>query len=165
MPTTIPKPKILGPKIPSVVALGLLAAQFLFLNQGNDQEAACTLKIDRAHISKSVPFENGLGSIKINVMSKCNEPQKSTKLDINILKIENNQELIAYTFKNQIRLATLQNQSTVKFLDLFRQCSSNAQAMYSGEAQGEVLLKSGKRIPISGKSDKFVALECTIKAK
>ena len=165
MPTTTLKPNILGPKIPGVLAIGLLAAQFLIFGQGNQPDAACTLKIDQVHISKSVPIKNGLSSIKLNVTSSCNQPQKSTHLDVSILKIAGNQEIKVFTFKDQVRIATSGNQNSVKFLDLFRQCTSNSTTMFSGEAKGEVTLKTGKTIPVSGKSDKFIALPCEIEAK
>ncbi|MFM8921616.1 MAG: hypothetical protein ACKOFV_03040, partial [Candidatus Nanopelagicaceae bacterium] len=51
MAITFPKPNLIKPKVPAVVALGLLVAQYLLLGTGKPTEPYCKLKIERPHHS------------------------------------------------------------------------------------------------------------------
>ena len=50
----IPKPILLMPKVPSLLVVGLLAAQFLILQITHNPEPSCTLNIERSHYSTSL---------------------------------------------------------------------------------------------------------------
>mgnify|MGYP000282699218 CR=1 FL=1 len=54
MSITIPKPNLLNFKVPGVLAVSLLAAQFLLFQYGNDPEPNCTLNVERPHYSTSL---------------------------------------------------------------------------------------------------------------
>lgn len=56
MSITLPKPGALKPfltkpKIPGLVAIGLLAAQYILLGPGTSPEPNCTLKVEQIHKS------------------------------------------------------------------------------------------------------------------
>jgi|OM-RGC.v1.034415110 hypothetical protein len=74
MSITLPKPNFLKPKIPGVVAIGLLAAQFLLFSAGSNSEPKCDLKIERPHISTYLKEYRNTEALKINIVSKCNAP-------------------------------------------------------------------------------------------
>jgi len=98
MPITIPKPILLMPKVPGVLVIGLLAAQFLLFQSGNGPDPKCTLRVEQPHYSTSLKENQNVDAIKLNITSTCNVPQSYTKVNASIQKIENNLEVTARTF-------------------------------------------------------------------
>jgi len=87
MPITIPKPILLMPKVPSLLVVGLLAAQFLILQITHNPEPNCTLNIERPDYSTSLSEIQNVDAIKLNITSTCNVSQKYTQLSADIQKI------------------------------------------------------------------------------
>ena len=98
MPITIPKPILILPKVPSLVVVGLLAAQFLLFGTGDSVEPKFTLRVEQPHYSTSLKERQNVDAIKLNITSTCNVPQSYTRVNASIQKIENNREVTARTF-------------------------------------------------------------------
>ena len=165
MPITIPKPILLMPKVPSLLVVGLLAAQFLVLQITHNPEPNCTLSIERPHYSTSLNEDQNIDAIKLNITSMCNVPQKYTELTADIQKIQNNREISAYSFENKRKNSTIKTPNMVTFKDLFAPCKRAISGSYRGIAQGYVYLESGKKVAVKGDSGKFVAAGCLIGAQ
>ena len=165
MPITIPRPILLMPKVPSLVVVGLLAAQFLVLQITHNPEPNCTLSIERPHYSTSLSEIQNIDAIKLNISSTCNVSQKYTQLSADIQKIQNNREITAYSFENERRSSTSKTPNVVTFKDLFAPCKKGPSTSYRGLAQGYVYLEGGKKVVVKGDSGKFVAAGCSIGAQ
>ena len=165
MSFTLPKPNLLKPKIPGVVAIGLLAAQFLLFGTGSNSEPKCDLTIERPHLSTYLKEYKNIEALKINVISKCNVPQKRTDLVARIETISDNSQKVAYTFKATSAFPNNKSPNRATFENLFVECFSVRPTLYLAKASGQVYLRDGKVIPVNGSSDKFIAVPCQIKAK
>jgi hypothetical protein len=165
VPITIPKPILFMPKVPSVVVVGLLVAQFLLFQYGNGPEPKCTLNVERPHHSTSLIETQGIEAIKLNITSECNVPQKYTRVTARIQKIENNSEVIASNFVSRVAFSTPKSPETAIFRNLFAVCLPGIEVAYKGIAAGYVLLQSGKKIEVSGASGKYEVADCEIGAQ
>jgi hypothetical protein len=165
MPLTIPKSVLLSPKVPSLAVVGLLAAQFLILQNIGGAEPKCTLKVDRPHYSTSLSEDQDIDAIKLNITSTCNVSQKYTQLNASIQKIQDNREITAYSFVNERRNSTAKSPNVASFKELYGRCLKGASASYRGTAQGYVYLENGTKLAVKGDSGKFVAAGCLIGAQ
>ena len=165
MPITIPKPILLMPKVPSVMVVGLLVAQFLFFQIGNGPEPKCILKVERPHYSTSLKETRNIDAIKLNITSTCNVPQKYTEIDSTIQKIGGNRQVMAYDF-GTVRRRPLKNHPEVaEFRNLYAPCHLGISVPYSGLAKGFVYLKNGEKYPVEGSPGEFKAAKCAIGAQ
>lgn len=153
------------PKVPSVVVVGLLAAQFLLLQIGNGPETQCILKVERPHYSTSLNKTQNINAIKLNMTSTCNVPQKYTEISANIQKIQNNQEVTAFRFEGERRGAMTGAPNIAAFKNLYVACVKGISVPYRGVARGYVYLENGQKYSVKGDSGKFVAAECLIGAE
>jgi hypothetical protein len=165
MPLTIPKSVLLSPKVPSIAVVGLLAAQFLILQNIGEAEPKCALKVERPHYSTSLSEDQNIDAIKLNITSTCNVSQKYTQLNASIQKIQDNREITAYSFVNERRNSTAKSPNVASFKELYGRCLKGASASYRGTAQGFVYLEYGKKLAVKGDSGKFVAAGCLIGAQ
>jgi hypothetical protein len=165
MPLTIPKSVLLSPKVPSIAVVGLLAAQFLILQNIGEAEPKCALKVERPHYSTSLSEDQNIDAIKLNITSTCNVSQKYTQLNASIQKIQDNREITAYSFVNERRNSTAKSPNVASFKELYGRCLKGASASYRGTAQGFVYLEYGKKLAVKGDSGKIVAAGCLIGAQ
>ena len=165
MTTTIPRLNPLNFKVPGILMIGLLAAQFLFLGGEGGPEPECILNVEHPHLSTSLKETLGINVIKLNITSICNVPQIHTRIASKILKAENSQESVAHVFPIRIVASTSKLPQTAFFKNIFIQCFPGVKASYRGFATGTVKLKNGKEVSVSGSSEKFVAVNCTIGAQ
>jgi hypothetical protein len=165
MSITIPKPNLLNFRVPGVLAVGLLSAQFLILQSIGGTEPKCTLNVERPHYSTSLSENQNIDAIKLNITSICNVSQKYTQLNASIHKIQKNREITAYSFVNQRRSSTTKSPNLVSFKELYGPCRKGVSAAYRGTAQGYVYLENGKKLAVQGDSGKFVAAGCLIGAQ
>ena len=165
MTITLPRPRIFGPKVPGVLVIGLLAAQFAFFGSGNSPETKCTLNVERPHHSTYLKEYKQLDAIKLNITSSCNVPQTYTQITSSIFKIENNQEVIAHNFPSTRAYSSLKSNTVAIFEGLFVQCKFGLRTSYSSAAKGFVMLKGGQKYPVSGFSGKFEPVLCQIGAQ
>jgi hypothetical protein len=120
MPITIPKPILLLPKVPSVLVVGLLAAQFFFFQIGHSPEPKCTLNVERPHHSTSLKEKRNIDAIKLNMTVTCNVPQKYSEIASSIQKIENNREVLAHRFQVIRRVPEIKSSNLVVIEDLYK---------------------------------------------
>jgi hypothetical protein len=113
MPLTIPKPILLLPKVPSLLVVGLLAAQFFFFQIGHSPEPKCTLNVERPHHSTSLKEKRNIDAIKLNMTVTCNVPQKYSEIASSIQKIENNREVLAHRFQVIRRVPEIKSSNLV----------------------------------------------------
>ncbi len=165
MSITFPKPKLLGPKIPSLLVAGLLAAQFLLLGGSKSPDPKCTLTVERPHHSTYLKEFKNIDAIKLNISSSCNVPQIYTEISSRIQKISNNRDVTAHRFKVERVSSDSKNSHTAVFKDLFVDCRFGRSVPYLGIAEGYVQLKNGQKYLVSGSSSKFVAAPCEISAQ
>ena len=170
MSITLPKPGALKPfltkpKIPGLLAIGLLAAQYILFGPGTSPDPLCTLKVEQIHKSTNLIEEQKILAIKLNVTSECNVPQDSTTIDASIDQILGIQQITVREFINEISRPTKNENSKARFLWLFAECEKSEPILYSGYAEGHVLLRDGRKIEVSGFSPKFQAISCQVKAK
>lgn len=101
---------------------------------------------------------------KLNPLN-FNVPQIQTRLASKILKSENSKESVAHVFPIRIVASTSKLPQTAFFKNIFIQCFPGVKASYRGFATGTVKLKNGAEVSVSGSSEKFVAVNCTIGAQ
>ena len=165
MPITIPKSVLLSPKVPSIAVVGLLAAQFLILQNIGGTESKCTLKVEKPHYSTSLSEDQNIDAIKLNITSTCNVSQKYTQLNASIQKIQDNREITASSFVNERRNSTAKLPNVASFKELYVRCLKGVSASYRGIATGYVYLEGGRKLAVKGDSGKFVAAGCLIGAQ
>jgi hypothetical protein len=165
MPLTIPKPILLLPKVPSLLVVGLLAAQFFFFQIGHSPEPKCTLNVERPHHSTSLKEKRNIDAIKLNMTVTCNVPQKYSEIASSIQKIENNREVLAHRFQVIRRVPEIKSSNLVVIEDLYKECLFGVWSTYKGEAKGYAMMQSGKKYPLNGDSGKYMAADCSIGAQ
>jgi hypothetical protein len=165
MPITIPKPILLLPKVPSLLVVGLLAAQFFFFQIGHSPEPKCTLNVERPHHSTSLKEKRNIDAIKLNMTVTCNVPQKYSEIASSIQKIENNREVLAHRFQVIRRVPEIKSSNLVVIEDLYKECLFGVWSTYKGEAKGYAMMQSGKKYPLNGDSGKYMAADCSIGAQ
>ena len=165
MPITIPKPILLLPKVPSVLVVGLLAAQFFFFQIGHSPEPKCTLNVERPHHSTSLKEKRNIDAIKLNMTVTCNVPQKYSEIASSIQKIENNREVLAHRFQVIRRVPEIKSSNLVVIEDLYKECLFGVWSTYKGEAKGFAMLESDRKYPFEGDSGKYMAADCSIGAQ
>ena len=165
MSITFSKPKLLGPKIPSLVVAGLLAAQFALFGAHGGPEPKCELKVEQPHYSTHLSEIKNFDAIKLNLTTTCNVPQANTKLNSKILKIMNNREVTAHIFPPIVRRPNSKNSLRTEIKDLFAKCTYGNEVAYKGVASGYVKLQSGEKLSVSGSSEKYVLAPCSIAEK
>lgn len=60
------------PKVPGLLVIGLLAAQFLLFQSGNGPEPKCTVNVEPPHHSTNLKESQNVDAIKLNMTSTCN---------------------------------------------------------------------------------------------
>ena len=143
MPLTIPKSVLLSPKVPSIAVVGLLAAQFLILQNIGEAEPKCALKVERPHYSTSLSEDQNIDAIKLNITSTCNVSQKYTQLNASIQKIQDNREITAYSFVNERRNSTAKSPNVSSFKELYGRCINGDYDSYHSTDKVYVNLENG----------------------
>ena len=153
------------PKVPGVLVIGLLAAQFLLFQSGNGPDPKCTVKVERPHHSTSLKESQNFDAIKLNITSTCNVPQNYTRVTARIQRIENNREVVAHNFLSRVAASTPKSPETAVFKNIFIDCVPGVEVTYKGFAMGYVLLKNGEKIKVAGTSGNYDATDCAIGAQ
>lgn len=153
------------PKIPGLLVIGLLAAQFLLFQAGNGPEPKCSVNVERPHHSTNLKESQNVDAIKLNITSICNAPQNYTSINARIQKIENNREVVAHNFSVRVAVSTAKSPETAVFRNIFISCVPGVEVTYKGFAKGYVLLKNGEKIKIAGTSGNYEVTDCAIGAQ
>ena len=170
MSITLPKPGALKPfltkpKIPGLLAIGLLAAQYILFGPGTSPEPRCALNVEYVHVSTHQKEKIGELALKLNITSECNVEQKSTTIDARIDQILDSKQSTIISFDNVTALSSNKDKTKALFLDLLIGCKKSIPIMYGGYAEGSVLLRNGQNVPVKGFSKEFKAVPCAVRAK
>ena len=162
MPITLLKPILLMPKVPSVLVVGLLAAQFIALHYANSPEPTCSLTVERPHHSTSMKERQNIDAIKLNRTSQCTVPQEFTVVTAHIQTLENDREITVSTFISRKAESTSKSSGRAVFKNLFSKCKFGDEDAYKGSAEGYVTLKGGRIVKVNGNSGKYEVVDCSI---
>ena len=168
MTITVPKPTKPFPKIPKVPGWFLIAAlaiQFVVLNGSKEEVPVCNLKVHWPHYSTYNFRFNKIDTVKVNITSKCNVPQKFTVITAYIWDSSGQKKLRVASFPNVRALADDSDPNTALYKNLFTECKKGIPAQYSASAKGEVTLANGVILPVQGVTSKINNIDCKIGAK
>ena len=140
----IPKPLIpavIKARVPVWLLVVALATQYAINGANRPSDPNCRMNVQRvpqAYTSLSVKFEEVL-------------PNRGNK--------------VAKVVSNIIARPRLNRENYVLIENLTVPCNGKGKAEYLGQANGQVHLKDGRIVDISGASDKSNTLNCRISAK
>lgn len=168
MTITIPKPtkpSLKIPKVPGWFFIAALAIQFVVLNANKEEVPVCSLVVHSPHYSTYNFRVSKIDTVKVNITSKCNVPQKFTVITTNIWDSSGKQKIRVKTFSNVRALADNSDPTTALYKNLFTACTKGVAAQYTGTAEGEVTLASGLVLAVHGETAKINSIDCKIGAK
>lgn len=139
--------------------LGLLA--FLGGLQHGKKES-CEIKVDKAHISQYSLKKYGTHNLKIDVTTKCTKPQKYSSLSVSVYKVERSLTTKVHEFPSKNYEADVKHPERAYALDRELLCVGFHPLKYYGVADGTVFMRSGKKIPVHGKSTLIPYVDCVI---
>lgn len=151
--------------MPVWVLIAAMAAQYAITTIDRPEDISCFLKFERIHHSTSVNERIGKDAIKLNITSECTQEQIQTQLTSRIYSIRNGEETLIYSSNPTNQLADKKDQRKAYFLDFWVECEKGATEMYRGSAEGEVALKDGRKLSVSGNTRKYLTVKCESKAK
>ena len=158
-------PILIKPVVPVWVLIAAMAAQYAITTIDRSENISCFLKFERIHHSTSVNERIGKDAIKLNITSECTQEQFQTQLTSRIYSIRNGKEILIYGSNPTNQLADKRERRKAYFLDFWVECKKGATEMYRGSAEGEVSLKDGRKLSVSGNTGKYLAVKCESKAK
>jgi hypothetical protein len=142
-----------------------MAAQYALVNTSQAEKPSCFLKFEKLHYSTSVNEQRGISAIKLNITSECTREQIETRLVANIYLLKNGKENKIYSSDPTRQLADKKDRRKAYFLDFWVECQRGSTLSYRGNSKGEVTLKDGGRISVSGNTGKFIPIKCESQAK
>jgi hypothetical protein len=165
MSISLPVKQILKFRVPGVLALALIAGQFLITELPKGKEQLCKISVERPHTSTYMKKRENLEILKLNITTECEVPQEYTIVDADIQAIIDNVQISVQRFNSQLRVSDGKGRYKARFRDLQVDCDSIEPTMYLGQAWAEVHLKNGDVEKVSGDSQYFVSQDCRIDAK
>lgn len=166
MSITFPKPNLLGPKVPGVIVIGLMVAQYVLFGSASGPEPKCTLSVHNAHISTYLRLHKNIDAIKLNIETKCNTPQKYSEIYARIQEeLPGGIQRPTYIFPRVDREPESNTPNRVVVEDLFAQCKKGVLGTYAGQATATIHLVNGKELIVNGQSKEFTTVSCKIGAQ
>jgi hypothetical protein len=170
MSLTIPKPDriistIVKSRVPGWVLVAAVVAQFAINQATQPDEPSCELKYEHPHYSTSLQESIGEDAIKFNITSKCTENQIHTELMITISTVSKGGQEIKFKSNLVQQDASKKDRTQAHFLEFWVPCKRGKFMSYVSHADGNVLLQTGKRMPVFNSIDKPLAILCEPKAK
>jgi hypothetical protein len=169
MTITIPKPittisKI--PKVPGWFFVAALVAEYAIMNIGGTSQPECTIKVQQVHESTYSAEYQKKKDIKIKLSTECSSAQAYTSLNVNLEeKFAGKKNKVVKHFNSVVARPDPSNPNYVLIENLTIPCNFPGTATYSGRAEGEVHLKNGRVVKVSGSSNKPNSVKCRISAK
>jgi len=165
----IPKPlipAIIKARVPVWLLVGALVAQYAINTINKPSDPNCRINVQRVHQSTySLEFQK-LSEVKLKISTLCDVPQAYTSLTAKIEEVlPNHGKKVAKVISNIIARPRPDSENYVLIENLTVPCNGKGKAEYLGQAQGQVHLKDGRIIDVSGTSDKSNPLNCRISAK
>lgn len=159
-------PKIIRARVPVWVLAGALVAQYAITIATEQNDPNCRINVQRVHQSTySLEFQK-LSEAKLKITTRCDVPQTFTSLTAKFEEvIPSNKNVLIKVFRNIIARPIPGQENYVSIENLTVPCNGKGYAEYVGTAHGEVHLKDGRTVPVSGQSDKPKLINCRISAK
>lgn len=159
-------PLLIRPIVPAWVLIAALAAQYAITAVTKPSDPECTINVQQVHESTYSRKFTKAQEAKLKISTACNSPQSFTLLDASIEEVtDGNSNKVLKRFINVVQFPDPTNQNVVLIENLTAACLTNKSVNYSGTASGEVHLKDGRVIPVSGSSNEPRLLKCQISAK
>lgn len=168
MSFTLPKPLIPGlvkARVPVWVIAAAIAVQIVVTQVNQNHEPICSIKFERIHYSSSIKRNLGKDSIKLNLVTSCNQSQNYSDIVANISVLKNDRPVRIYTSVNTRQKASAKKPTDAEFLEFWVSCKKDSVESYRGEATGKVVLSTGKIVSVSGDTGKFLSVLCNFRAK
>ena len=163
MTITIPQPtepSLKIPKVPGWLFIAALAVQFVVLNGNKGEAPVCNLIVHWPHYSTYNFKVSKIDTVKVNITSECNVPQRFTVITANIWDDSGKKKVGVKLFPNVRALADNNDPNTALFKNLFTACTKGVAARYSASAKGKVTLASGVTLPVQGVTTKINSIPC-----
>lgn len=165
----IPKPlipAIIKARVPVWLLVGALVAQYAINTINKPSDPNCRINVQRVHQSTySLEFQK-LSEAKLKISTLCDVPQAYTSLTAKFEEVlPNRGKKVAKVISNIIARPRPDTENYVLIENLTVPCNGKGKAEYLGQAHGQVHLKDGRIINVSGNSDKSNPLNCRISAK
>jgi len=165
----IPKPlipAIIKARVPVWLLVGALVAQYAINTINKPSDPNCRINVQRVHQSTySLEFQK-LSEAKLKISTLCDVPQAYTSLTAKFEEVlPNRAKKVAKVISNIIARPQPDRENYVLIENLTVPCNGKGKAEYLGQAHGQVHLKDGRIINVSGNSDKSNPLNCRISAK
>jgi len=165
----IPKPlipAIIKARVPVWLLVGALVAQYAINTINKPSDPNCRINVQRVHQSTySLEFQK-LSEAKLKISTHCDVPQAYTSLTAKFEEVlPNRGNKVAKVISNIIARPRPDTENYVLIENLTVPCNGKGKADYLGRAYGQVHLKDGRIIDVSGTSDKSNPLNCQISAK
>ena len=165
----IPKPlipAIIKARVPVWLLVGALVAQYAINTINKPSDPNCRINVQRVHQSTySLEFQK-LSEAKLKISTLCDVPQAYTSLTAKFEEVlPNRGKKVAKVISNIIARPQPDRENYVLIENLTVPCNGKGKAEYLGQAHGQVHLKDGGIINVSGNSDKSNPLNCRISAK
>jgi hypothetical protein len=165
----IPKPlipAIIKARVPVWLLVGALVAQYAINTINKPSDPNCRINVQRVHQSTySLEFQK-LSEAKLKISTLCDVPQAYTSLTAKFEEVlPNRGKKVAKVISNIIARPQPDRENYVLIENLTVPCNGKGKAEYLGQVHGQVHLKDGRIINVSGNSDKSNPLNCRISAK
>lgn len=125
----------------------------------------CVLKVDYAHLSTHAKEQHGDAKIKVKARTECTKNQISSTISMTIYEVTKNGDVEILPFRKVKADADTKYPNKAYFESFEAFCLDKTTHEYFGKASGEVRMKSGKLIKVSGISEKSISLRCGIQAQ
>lgn len=158
-------PKLIQAKVPVWLVAAIVAVDIVVVQVGKPNEPACELEYQTPHHSTSIQENDQRDAIKFNITSSCTENQTRTELKVTISSVSGGVQKLILNSPLVSQAASKKDRRKAHFLEFWVLCMRGQVTNYLSNSQGDVLLQSGKRIPVSKSIEKPVAVRCEPKAK
>jgi hypothetical protein len=159
-------PLLIKPIVPAWVLIAAIAAQYAITAVTKSPGPECTINVQQIHESTYSRKFTKLKEVKLKISTACNSPQNFTSLDASIEEVTYGKpNKVVKRFIKVVQFADPTNQNVVLIENLTASCLTNENVNYLGAASGEVHLKDGRVIPVSGSSNEPRRLKCQISAR
>lgn len=159
-------PIFVKPIVPAWVLIAAMVVQYAFTETGKPDEPDCIINVQQVHTSTYSQEFTKLTEAKLKISTSCNSPQSFTSLNATIEEVRPGRpNRVVKTFSGVVGRPGATNQNFVLIENLTSLCLSKKSFPYVGRANGQVQLRNGGIVKISGISNEPRLLNCQIGAK
>jgi hypothetical protein len=159
-------PNLIKARVPVWVLAAAIVAQAAIVAIGKPSDPECTINVQQVHESTYSRRFTKIQEVKLKISTSCKSPQRFTSLSASIEKVTfGKPNKVLKRFIDVVQFPDPTNQNVALIENLTAPCLTNESVNYLGKASGEVHLKDGQVIPVSGSSNIPRLLNCQISAR